>query len=126
MCTNDFPQSCVSDDSYGHDAFFSPPSISQIHPIFEKDLTLPKQNVSSALAEGQSYITSPVLPLYVAGVLATFPKVDAHVFFSLFLQWNFVNTMRLEQRTCLLRTSLPQNHVPYFTSFLQTTVCIMT
>jgi hypothetical protein len=45
-----------------------------IRPVFERDLSLPKQNVSSALADGQSYITSPVLPLYVAGVLATFPK----------------------------------------------------
>ena len=53
-----------------------PPSLfTQIRPVFEKDLSLPKQNVSSALAEGQSYITSPVLTLYVAGVLATFPKV---------------------------------------------------
>ena len=52
-----------------------PPSFTQIRPVFEKDLSLPKHNVRSALAEGQSYITSPVLTLYVAGVLATFPKV---------------------------------------------------
>jgi hypothetical protein len=32
--------------------------------------------VSSALAEGHSYVTSPVLPLYLAGVLAAFPKDD--------------------------------------------------
>ena len=54
----------------------------QIHPIFERSLCLPKQNVSSALAEGQSYITSPVLPLYVAGVLAAFPKVGTQSYIS--------------------------------------------
>ena len=48
---------------------------SQIHPMFEKNLSLPKQNVSSALADGRSYVTSPVLPIFVAGVLAAFPKV---------------------------------------------------
>jgi hypothetical protein len=47
-----------------------------IHPMFEKNLSLPKQNVSSALADGRSYVTSPVLPIFVAGVLAAFPKDD--------------------------------------------------
>ena len=51
---------------------------SQIHPMFEKNLSLPKQNVSSALADGRSYVTSPVLPIFVAGVLAAFPKVLVH------------------------------------------------
>lgn len=45
-----------------------------IRPFFENTLTLPKQNPASALADGRAHLATPVLPIYVSGVLATFSK----------------------------------------------------
>ena len=47
----------------------------QIIPFFEVCLKLP-QNAGKALAEGSTKVTTPVLVAYLAGVLATFTKVQ--------------------------------------------------
>lgn len=50
-------------------------SLLQIVPFFEVCLKLPSQNAGSALAEGHTKVTTPVLAAYLAGVLSTFTKV---------------------------------------------------
>ena len=48
----------------------------QIRPFFENTLALPKQNPASALADGRAHLATPVLPIYVSGVLAIFSKAS--------------------------------------------------
>ena len=48
----------------------------QIKPFFEKQLSLPKHNPGAAIAEGHTHLTTPVLPIYVSGVLASFDKAS--------------------------------------------------
>jgi hypothetical protein len=47
----------------------------QLKPYFERSLKLPKQNPGAALAEGKTNLTTPVLPIYVSGILSTFKEV---------------------------------------------------
>ena len=47
----------------------------QLKPYFERSLKLPKQNPGAALAEGNTNLTTPVLPIYVSGILSCFKEV---------------------------------------------------
>ena len=47
----------------------------QLKPYFERSLKLPKQNPGAALAEGKTNLTTPVLPIYVSGILSCFKEV---------------------------------------------------
>ena len=37
---------------------------------------LPKHNPGSAIADGHTHLTTPVLPVYISGVLAVFDKAS--------------------------------------------------
>jgi len=52
------------------------PHTTQIKPFFEKQLMLPKHNPGSAIADGHTHLTTPVLPVYISGVLAVFDKAS--------------------------------------------------
>lgn len=45
-----------------------------VKPYFERCLKIPKHNPGAALAEGKTQLTTPVLPIYVSGVLGCFQK----------------------------------------------------
>ena len=59
--------------------------IVQLKPYFERSLKLPKQNPGAALAEGKTNLTTPVLPIYVSGILSCFKEVGDSYFIQYIL-----------------------------------------
>jgi len=55
----------------------------QIKPFFEKQLMLPKHNPGSEIADGLTHLTTPMLPVYISGVLAVFDKASCKFSYSI-------------------------------------------